>query len=146
MVAVCAGSFDPVTPGHIDIVERAVDDFGCVVVVVAVNSWKRARFPTQQRVKLLRLVFAKDKRIRVDECHTLLAPWARNIGATTLIRGSRHWLETMKESLLAAINFGLGGGLPTRLYPASPALRQCSSTRLVASASCHRMTNPGTPP
>lgn len=132
--AVYAGSFDPVTPGHVDVAERAAGDFGRVMVVVAVNSWKKPRFPLHQRLEMLRSAFAKDERISVGECHTWIAPWARRTGATTLIRGSRCWLETLQEGLMAAVNFGLGKGLPTRLYTASPALRHWSSSRLVASA------------
>lgn len=128
--AVYAGSFDPVTPGHIDVAERAAATYGRVMVVVAVNSWKRPRSPLHQRVDMLRAAFAADERISVGECHTWIAPWARGVGATTLIRGSRCWLETVQEGLMAAINFGLGRGLPTRLYRATPALRDCSSTRL----------------
>lgn len=139
MLAVYAGSFDPVTPGHVNVAGRAADEFGRVVVVVAINSCKRPRFTTQQRVSMLKSAFGKDRRISVDECHTWVAPWARRIGATTLIRGSRNWLETMQETLLAVVNFGLGRGLPTRLYRASPALRNCSSSRLMA---CQTMSSP----
>lgn len=150
MVAVYAGSFDPVTPGHVDVAKRAAtvdtgvgaNDFGRVVVVVAVNTWKRPRFSTHQRVFMLRSAFSTDSRISVDECHTVLASWARSVGATTLIRGSRCWLETVRERLMAAINFVLGKGLPTRVYQASPALRHCSSSGWRANAVCAAIRAP----
>ena len=87
--AVYAGSFDPVTNGHLDIVERASPLFGTLVVAVGVNSRKPPMFETEDRLAMLRDATAHLPNVRVDSFDGLLVEYARSLGARVILRGLR---------------------------------------------------------
>ena len=86
---VFAGSFDPVTNGHLDLIRRARDVFGAVVVVVAENARKQYCFTAQERADLLREALKKEKNVRVDSCKGLLADYLKKHKLHVLVRGLR---------------------------------------------------------
>ena len=101
---VFAGSFDPVTNGHLDIIRRARDIFGAVVVVVAANAKKKTLFTMPERVALLKKVLAKEKNVQVDSTTGLLVNYLKKKGLTTLLRGVRGAQDIPHEMTNARYN------------------------------------------
>ncbi len=88
-IAVYAGSFDPVTNGHLDLIERASPLFKKLVVAVGVNPRKPAAFSLEDRLEMLRRVTAHIPNVEVDSFDGLLVEYAKSIGAKAIIRGLR---------------------------------------------------------
>ena len=87
--AICPGSFDPVTLGHIDIIERAADIFDEVIVLVMSNSTKKASlFTIEERIALLRRCLDKDN-VRIDTYNGLLVDYAKKEEAVAIVKGLR---------------------------------------------------------
>jgi pantetheine-phosphate adenylyltransferase len=127
--AVYPGTFDPVTPGHLDIIERARRLFARVTVLVAVNSGKRPVPTPAERVILLRRELpAGWDNVSVAGWAGLTAAFCRQHGADVIIRGVRNGSDLRHEYQLAAMNQDMG--VTTLLLPANPALTAMSSTLL----------------
>lgn len=104
-IAVYPGSFDPVTNGHIDILERALKIFDKVIVLVAINPMKKTRFNVIDRVKMLKESTKKyGNKVLVDETPGLTIQYAKKVGATHLIRGLRAVSDFEYEFKLSAGN------------------------------------------
>lgn len=104
VIAVCPGSFDPVTMGHLDIVERASRMFGQVIVLVMVNPQKRYSFSPEERVELLRRATAHLPNITVDYNGGLLADYAKAHNATVIVKGLRAVSDFEYEFQMAMTN------------------------------------------
>ncbi len=102
--AIYAGSFDPITYGHIDVLERAIDLFDRVIITVARNSAKRALFSTAERVALVTEAVRKYPTVAVEEFDGLLVDYARAKGAVALVRGLRAISDFEYEFQMALMN------------------------------------------
>jgi pantetheine-phosphate adenylyltransferase len=105
--AVYPGSFDPITYGHLDIINRALRIFDHIVVAVASNSSKNALFPIDERLSLIRAVLADNDRVKVDTFDGLLVDYVVAQKATVIIRGLRAVSDFEYEFQLAQINRGI---------------------------------------
>jgi len=103
-LAVYPGSFDPVTFGHLDIIDRALQIFDGVIVAVARNSEKNSLFTVRQRKELLTEVLADRPQASVDTFDGLLVDFVRQQGATVIIRGLRAVSDFEFEFQLAQMN------------------------------------------
>ena len=103
-IAVCPGSFDPLTNGHLDIIERGCAIFDRVVVAVLVNADKTPLFTVQERVDIIRDVFRDRPAVEVDTFHGLLVDYARRKGACAIIRGLRAISDFEYEFQMALMN------------------------------------------
>ncbi len=112
-IAVYAGSFDPPTNGHLDIIRRAAGLFDLLVVAVAKNPRKSGVFGVEERVELLREVVGDDVRIEVDVIEGLLVDYARRRGAVAVIRGLRAVADFDFEFQMACMNHHLAPGVET---------------------------------
>jgi pantetheine-phosphate adenylyltransferase len=127
--AVYPGTFDPVTPGHLDIIERARHLFARVTVLVAVNGDKQpASTQSERAVRLRRELPADWDNVSVAAWAGLTVQFCRQHGAGVIIRGVRNGSDLRHEYQLAAMNEALG--LTTLLLPATPSLAATSSTVL----------------
>jgi pantetheine-phosphate adenylyltransferase len=106
-IAVYPGSFDPITYGHLDIINRALRIFDNVVVAVACNSSKNSLFSIEERLTLIREVLADNNRVKVDTFDCLLVDYVLSQGATVIIRGLRAVSDFEYEFQLAQINRGI---------------------------------------
>lgn len=88
-IAVCPGSFDPVTNGHLDIFERASKLFDCLIVAVFHNPNKKPFFSMEERVEMLRAATAHIPNVKVDGFSGLLADFVRKQNTTVIVRGLR---------------------------------------------------------
>jgi len=88
-IAIYPGTFDPITNGHIDILERALKLFDRIIITVARNSAKSPLFSDQERLDLIKAVVRKYKNVEVDSFDGLLVSYARQKKATAIVRGLR---------------------------------------------------------
>lgn len=112
-IAVCPGSFDPVTNGHLDIIRRAAKVFDEVHVVVLSNSSKRPLFSTGERTDLLKKVTKEIHNVKVDSFNGLLVDYARSIGASAIVRGLRAVSDFEYEMQITSMNRVLNENIET---------------------------------
>lgn len=105
-IAICPGSFDPVTLGHLDIINRASELFDRVVVLVMTNSAKNSMFSVEERIELINRCIKKDN-IVVDTYEGLLVNYARDINAVAIVKGLRAVSDFDYEFQQALINKSL---------------------------------------
>ena len=104
-IAICPGSFDPITKGHLDIIRRASSLFDEVIVLILVNYAKsNTAFTPAERVELARRVTKDMPNVRVDFFGGLLADYASHVGACTLIKGLRAVSDFEYEFQMALTN------------------------------------------
>ncbi len=113
-IAVCPGSFDPVTKGHLDIITRASHLFDEVVVLVSKNMMKQhACFTTQERRDMIETVTRNLPNVRVDVSEGLLADYVREVGAIAIVKGLRAVSDFEYEFQMALANRELYAGAET---------------------------------
>jgi pantetheine-phosphate adenylyltransferase len=103
-IAIYPGSFDPLTNGHIDIIERALEIFDKVIIAVLHNPSKKALFTMDERVKMIKQSFNGKKSILVDSFGGLLVDYAKIKGAVAIIRGMRALSDFESEFQMALMN------------------------------------------
>lgn len=111
--AIYPGSFDPITNGHVDIIERGLKVFDRVVVAVLENPKKRPLFTTKERVKMIQEIFASKKEVEVRAFDGLLVDFARAQGTTVVIRGLRAISDFEYEFQMALMNRSLAPDIET---------------------------------
>lgn len=112
-VAIYPGSFDPITNGHLDILERALRLFDRVIVGLAENVRKQPLFSAEERAAMVRASIGAEKRVEVDSFEGLLVDYARRRGATAIIRGLRAIADFEYEFQLAHMNRHLAPDVET---------------------------------
>ena len=128
--AIYPGSFDPITLGHLNIIKRAAVCFDKLIVCVMVNSEKvnRGLFTPEERVELIRKVVARLPNVEVDSSSTLIAEYARQKRACTLVKGLRAVSDYENELQMALINRKLNPRLETMFLPSSTKYTYVSSS------------------
>ncbi|NRB62741.1 MAG: pantetheine-phosphate adenylyltransferase [Saprospiraceae bacterium] len=127
-IAVFPGSFDPITVGHVDLVNRALPLFDKVIVAVGVNTSKKYLFPLEQRLEWLRQVFQHEPAVDVDYFERLTADYCQKIGARYLLRGLRNASDFDYEKTISQLNNIIGDGLETIFLISQPGYSHISST------------------
>jgi len=112
-IAIYAGSFDPITRGHEDLVMRSLEFVDRLVVAVATNVAKQPLFTADERVELIRAALNREPRVEVRQFSGLLVDLAREVGARLLIRGLRAVSDFEYEYQMALMNRHLSAGLET---------------------------------
>lgn len=113
MKVIYAGSFDPVTNGHLDIIERAKSIFGHVIVAVLDNVSKKSLFTTEERLSLLKEVLKDDENIEIDSFSGLLVDYAKKKNCKVIVRGLRSASDYLSEYTLAMANMHYKDGVET---------------------------------
>src|ERR1700723_2735703 len=103
--AVCPGSFDPVTNGHLDIISRAAAMYDEVVVAVLINVTKQGLFTVDERVELLREVTSQYGNVKIDRFHGLLVDFCAANGITAVVKGLRAVSDFEYEMQMAQMNY-----------------------------------------
>jgi pantetheine-phosphate adenylyltransferase len=118
--AVCPGSFDPVTNGHIDIVSRASFLFDEVVVAVGVNKSKSRLFSAEERIDMLSEACRDFPNVKVDGFTGLLTTFCQERGIHAIVKGLRAVTDFDYELQMAQMNASLAGEIETVFVPTSP--------------------------
>lgn len=125
--AVCPGSFDPVTLGHLDIIGRASSLYDEVVVAVLVNKSKSSLFTVEERMDMLAAVTAEYGNVRIDSFHGLLVHYCRTHHIPVIVKGIRAVSDFDYELKMAQMNHGLTG-VETLFMPTNPEFSFLSSS------------------
>ncbi|MEV8097338.1 pantetheine-phosphate adenylyltransferase [Kitasatospora sp. NPDC085879] len=125
--AVCPGSFDPITNGHLDIIERASRLYDVVHVAVLINKNKQGMFTIEERIGLIEETTAKLGNVTVESHNGLLVDFCRDRGIPAIIKGLRAVSDFDYELQMAQMNHGLTG-VETLFVPTSPTYSFLSST------------------
>jgi len=112
-IAVCPGSFDPVTYGHLDIIRRGAKVFDQVYVAVLKNSSKKPLFSVEERMELLKEVVKPLPNVVVESFNGLLVDYARSKNATTILRGLRAVSDFEYEMQITSMNRVLDENIET---------------------------------
>ena len=113
-IAIYPGTFDPITNGHIDVLERAIEIFDKVIVTVARNSAKNPMFSDDERVEIIKKVVKKyGKKVEVDSFSGLLVDYAKAKNAVAIVRGLRAISDFEYEFQMALMNRKLSKGVFT---------------------------------
>ena len=127
-IALFAGSFDPFTRGHEAVVEAALRLFNEVVIGVGENVSKHSLLSVEQRCRLIEDVYKHDSRVRVATYNTLTGDFAREMGATVLVRGVRNTVDFEFERTMEVTNRQLFPELTTVLLPTPAEVMHISSS------------------
>lgn len=117
--AVCPGSFDPITYGHLDIIERASKHFDEVIVAVFVNRKKDGLFTIQERLDLIASNVAQFPNVKVDSGEGLLVDYCKNNGVTAIVKGLRAVTDFDYELQMAQVHTQ-ASGVETMFMATSP--------------------------
>lgn len=118
-VAICPGTFDPITMGHVDIITRASSIFDTVIVAILVNHGKRQMFSTEERLEMLRAACAHLPNVEIDHFEGLLVDYVKRRGAHVVIRGLRVVSDFEFEMTMALMNSKLDPTIETMYIMAS---------------------------
>ena len=112
-VAIYPGSFDPLTSGHVDIIERGSKIFDSIIVAILVNAEKVPLFTENERIAIIRDVFKDYRNVQAETFNGLLVDYAQDKKATVLVRGLRAVSDFEYEFQMALVNRHLAPGLET---------------------------------
>jgi len=127
-IAVFPGSFDPITKGHVNIVERALPLFDKIIIAIGNNSTKKYAFPFEKREQWIKDIFRKHKNIEVMGYQGLTVNFTRKVKATYLIRGIRNSSDFEYEKTIAQLNKSMAPELETICILSDPEHSHISST------------------
>jgi pantetheine-phosphate adenylyltransferase len=125
--AVCPGSYDPATNGHLDIIERAATQFDEVMVAVLINKTKSCLFAVEERMAMLTEITEHLPNVRVGSWHGLLVDYCRANGIAAIVKGLRAVSDFDYELQMAQLNYQLSG-VDTMFMPSNPTYSFLSSS------------------
>lgn len=127
-IGVFAGSFDPITRGHEDIVLQAMPLFDEIIIAIGVNIDKKYAFPLEKRIKWIENTFAEYPKVKVVSYQGLTVEFCKKMNAGFIIRGLRNTTDFEYESIIAEANKKLNPEVETVFFLANPNLRCVSSS------------------
>ena len=127
-IAIYPGSFDPITSGHLNIIQRAANIFDKLIVCVMVNAGKNPMFTLEERVDLIRRVTSDLNNVEVDSSSELLADYAKKRGSCVIVKGLRASSDFENEFQMALINRKINPELDTMFLPAESQYLYLSSS------------------
>lgn len=125
--AVFPGSFDPITLGHVDIIERALPLFDEIILAIGINLDKKYMFSLEKRVEFLKETFKGESKIKVKTYNGLTVDFCKNEKAAFILRGLRNTIDLEFEKTIGQTNFRLAG-IETVFLISSPGKSHISST------------------
>ena len=128
VIALCPGSFDPPTNGHIDVIERASRLFDDVIAAVIANPSKEPLFGLEERTQMLQEVLSHLDNVEVQSFDGLLVDFARDKGVSVVVKGLRAVSDFEYELQMAQMNSALDPGIDTMFLTAQPSWAFLSSS------------------
>ena len=127
-IAVFPGTFDPITVGHVDIVNRASSMFDEIIIAVGINTKKTTLFDLELRKHWIQTSFANNPKVRVESYEGLTVDFCKSVNAKFLLRGLRNGTDFDYESHIAQLNKALWNDVETVFIMCAPDLSYISST------------------
>ena len=127
-IAIFPGSFDPITIGHVDIIERALPLFDKIIISVGLNSEKKYFFSLEKRIQWIQKVFIKNPKIEVKSYNKLTVEFAKDSNAQFLIRGLRNISDFEFEKTMAHANSELNPSIESVFLLTKPKYSFITST------------------
>ena len=129
-IAVCPGSYDPITNGHIDVISRAAETFDEIIVAVVNASMRKSRalFSAEERVGFIESATSHLTNVRVDTFDILITEYARRVGASAIVKGLRAISDFEYELEMNQLNRHLAGDIESVYLMASPQYSFLSSS------------------
>lgn len=127
-IALFPGSFDPITKGHENIIERATPLFDKIVIGIGTNSSKKYLFTIEQRINWIKKTFENNPKIEVKNYTGLTINFCKEINATHIVRGLRNISDYNFESAIAQMNLGMDDTIETIFLQTTPTLSAINST------------------
>lgn len=127
-IAVFPGSFDPITLGHKDIIERALPLFDKIIIAVGNNSKKQYLFSLEKRMEWLNAIFKQYKNVEVNHYDSLTVDFCKKSNAKFIIRGIRSSADFEYEKTIAQLNNSMSGDIETLFFLSKPEFSHISST------------------
>ncbi len=128
--AVYAGTFDPITAGHMSVIKKASCIFEKIIVLIAVNPDKTPLFSVTERIEMINESTVHMPNVVCNYTEGYVIEYAEKIGAKVLVRGIRGKTDAAYETELANVNRELAPGIMTIFIPADPDMSQISSSKL----------------
>lgn len=126
--AVFPGSFDPLTIGHVDLVNRALPLFDEIIIAIGTNSQKQTLFTLEERQRWIENVFRGEPKVKVDVFEGLTVHFCKKVGARYLIRGLRNASDFDYEKTISQLNHIVGEDIETIFLISKPEFSHISST------------------
>ena len=142
IIAVVPGTYDPITEGHLDIIERATNIFDEVHILVAVNLEKKTWFTPEERVNMIQGAVAGEdfsSKLVIAQYEGLTVDYCSDVNANTIVRGLRNAADFDYEIMISNINVRLNYTVDTIFLPCSPDLTHISSSAVKELAMMGRM-------
>ncbi|MCO5231007.1 MAG: pantetheine-phosphate adenylyltransferase [Chitinophagales bacterium] len=127
-IAIFPGSFDPITNGHIDIVERALPLFDEIIIAIGVNTQKKYLFSLEDRISWIKTVFKDEPKVKVEHYNGLTINYCKKINANYILRGIRSAADFEYEKTIAHLNHTMEPNIETILILSKAELSSVSST------------------
>lgn len=122
------GTFDPITKGHVDVIQRSVSLFDKLVIGIGINSSKQPMFSVEQRCEWIAEIFKNESRVEVAGYNGLTVDYCKQIGANFIIRGIRYISDFEYEKAIADMNRMLAPEIETIFLTCAPEYSTISST------------------
>ena len=122
------GTFDPITYGHMDIIERSLRLFDKLVIGIGVNANKQPMFSAEQRVAWIKNIYCKEPKVDCVTYDGLTVECCKRLGATYILRGIRYVSDFEYEKAIADMNRSLDGGIETIFLTCLPQYTSVAST------------------
>ena len=136
-IAIVPGSFDPITLGHLDVIERAADEYDLVYVAVMINTQKNYMFSLDQRKRIATAAVGARENVKVISSEGMLWELAKNLGACAIVKGVRNEVDRAYEESMAEFNAAHYPAAQTVLLPAAQKYLEVSSTLVRAKILAH---------
>ena len=127
-IAVFPGSFDPITIGHQDIIERALPLFDKIIVAIGINSSKKYHFTLEQRMEFIKLTFNNNTKIEVATYTGLTIDFCKSVNSNYILRGIRNSSDYLYENSIAQMNKAMNSDIETIYLSTIPELSAINST------------------
>jgi pantetheine-phosphate adenylyltransferase len=127
-IAVFAGTFDPITLGHVDIIRRSLNLFDKIIIAIGVNTKKQTLFSLEDRKKWINDIFKDEPKVEVDDYTDLTVNYCKSRNARYILRGLRNGSDFDYEAHIAQLNRELDAEIETVFVISSPELSYISST------------------
>lgn len=127
-IAVFPGSFDPITKGHQDIINRSLPLFDKVIVAIGINSTKKYHFNLEKRKELITKSFKNNPKIKIDTYNGLTIDYCNSVNSNYIIRGIRNVTDYNYENNIAQMNKAMNNQIETIFIPTLPEFSAINST------------------